>query len=624
MSETSFPVNDLLRRKLQTSLAIISLTLCVASTLFLLLFCQKIGIGITAVVENKLTAGFSTIFTPFLIFIGVLVFVVGAVIASFMVFVMMSQRVKDIGLMKATGCPNELIFGYFMTELLIITLASCFLGVALGVLADFATTNLLNALGLQASQAPVNFWLIVLVFVIFFVFGLVFGAKPILDTTKVEPAKAISPIYYFGLVKESGFKAVSKSNLTFRIAMRSLFRRKSATVRIVICLSTVFILVTVAVAGGVIANQTTRNWLEKAIGRDVVLIAHQDMRTQYVLLLSKFYEAKEEPPFNYTDEKYLMPEEILNSLNSTPEISIIDTRLMLKAHILEVQNYTINPSTGETMTVGDDREGDAIVVGVKPERTLSEWFLDGHFLGNKQAQEAVIGDSIAQKLFSSPLNQGIKLFNETSAVLDIVGVCIDPINNGNVTYVPLETLQSIVNISKPNMVMIKIDPSANRTEVLSQIRANVSSVNSDFVVFELNEVLDKNLGFLGFIWSTIMFLPLFSLASASLCLIGYVMLAIAEQRQEFGVLRALGAKPRTVVEIVAGQSFIVLLASYAVGIALGVIITLMILIPEPLVTNYTIMEIAGWLLAALLATFIFSLYPAIKFAKKPIREIMYP
>lgn len=622
MSQTSFPVNDLFRRKLQTSLVVISLTLCVASTLFLLLFCQKIGIGITAAVEDKLTAGFSTIFTPFLIFIGVLVFAIGAIIASFMVFVMMSQRVRDIGLMKATGCPNELIFGYFMTELLVVTLASCVLGVALGVLADLASTSLFSTLGLHVPQAPINFWLILLVFAIFLVFGLIFGAKPVLDTTKIEPAKAISPVYYFGLGKESGFRAVSKSNLTFKIAMRSLFRRKSATVRIVLCLSTVFILVTVAVAGGIIANQTTRNWVEKAIGRDVILIAHHDMCSQYALLLSKFYEPKEEPSLNYTDEKYLIPKAILNGLNSTPEISMIDTRLILKAHILEIQNYTFNPSTGETIPVGDDREGDVIVVGIEPEKTVSEWFLDGRFLDNKQMQEAVVGDSLAQKLFSSPLDQGLKLFDETFAVFDVVGVCLDPINNGNVTYVPLETLQNILGVSEPNIVMVKIDPSANRAEVLNRIRMNVSAVNADFVVFELNELLDKNLGFLGFIWSVIMFLPLFSLASASLCLIGYVMLAITEQRQELGVLRALGAKPRTVLEIVAGQSLIVLFASCAVGIALGVIITLMILMPEPLVTNYTIMEIAGWLLMALLATFIFSLYPAVKFARKSIREIM--
>ncbi|MEM3668756.1 MAG: ABC transporter permease, partial [Candidatus Bathyarchaeia archaeon] len=332
--------------------------------------------------------------------------------------------------------------------------------------------------------------------------------------------------------------------------------------------------------------------------------------------------AKEEPSLNYTDEKYLIPKAILNGLNSTPEISMIDTRLILKAHILEIQNYTINPSTGETMPVGDDREGDAILVGIEPEKTVSEWFLDGRFLDNKHAQEAVVGDSLAQKLFSSPLDQGLKLFDETFAVFDVVGVCLDPINNGNVIYIPLETLQNILSVSEPNIVMVKIDPSANRTEVLNRIRVNVSAVNADFVVFELNELLDKTLGFLGFIWSVIMFLPLFSLASASLYLIGYVMLAIAEQRQEFGVLRALGAKPRTVLEIVAGQSLSVLFASCAVGIALGVIITLMILMPEPLVTNYTIMEIAGWLLMALLATFTFSLYPAVKFARKSIREIM--
>ncbi|MDH5793050.1 MAG: FtsX-like permease family protein, partial [Candidatus Bathyarchaeota archaeon] len=205
MSETSFPMNDLLRRKLQTSLIIISLTSCVASTLFLLLFSEKIGFGISLMVESKLTAGFSTIFSRFIIFTGLLIFVVGAVIMSFMVFVMMSQRVRDIGLMKAAGCPNDLIFGYFMTELLVVTVVGCFLGVVLGILADFASTNLFNSIGFQISQKPINFWLVLLVFGLFFALALIFGAKPILDTTKVAPAKALSPSYHFGVSKESGF-----------------------------------------------------------------------------------------------------------------------------------------------------------------------------------------------------------------------------------------------------------------------------------------------------------------------------------------------------------------------------------------------------------------------------------
>jgi len=619
MSETSFPVNDLLRRKLQTSLIVISLTLCVASTLFLLLFGEKIGFEISLIVEGKLTAGFSMVFSRFMIFIGVLIFVVGAVIISFMVFVMMSQRVRDIGLMKATGCPNDLIFGYFMTELLIVTFVGCFLGVVLGILADFTSISLLNSFGFQISQKPINFWLVLLVFVLFFALALIFGAKPILDTTKVEPAKAISPTYYFGLSKESGFKVISKSGFTVKMALRNLFRRKSATIRIVLCLTAVFILVTVAVAGGIIADQTTKSWVEKAIGRDVVLIVHKDMCNQYKLLLSKFYEAREDSQFDYTDEVYLISEDILNQLSSISGIMGIDQRLFLEAPVKEVPGYIFDPETASTTSIGNNREGESLIVGVEPDEVLGEWFLEGGFLKGGQVQEAVIGDSLAQKMFSMPLNQSIKLFDR---IFDVIGVCLDPINNGNVTYVPLKTLQDITGISGPNIVMVKIDASANRADVLNHMQMEIANINSKFEIFELNEILDKNLSFLGYIWSTIMFLPLFSLVAASLCLIGYVMLTITEQRQEFGVLRAIGAKPRTVVKIVSGQSFIVLLSSYAAGIAIGIILTLLILVPEPLVTSYTVTEIAGWLLIALAATFIFSLYPAVKFAEKPILEII--
>ena len=92
-----------------------------------------------------------------------------------------------------------------------------------------------------------------------------------------------------------------------------------------------------------------------------------------------------------------------------------------------------------------------------------------------------------------------------------------------------------------------------------------------------------------------MLLPLFTLASAAMCLVGYMMLAMDEQHQEFAILRAVGAKPRIIVNISAIQSAIVLLSSFAVGISLGIITTLLILMTNPLVTSVTIVEIAAWL-----------------------------
>jgi ABC-type antimicrobial peptide transport system permease subunit len=619
MSETSFPVNDLLRRKFQTTIVTASVTLCVASTLFLLLFTDRMGFGLSLTVEGKLTSGFSIILSPFLIFLGILILVAGAVILSFLVYMMMFQRVRDIGLMKAAGCPNDLIFGYFFTQLIIVALFGCILGTVFGILADFVSASILNSSGLQILQGPVNLWFVLLIFVLFFVLALVFGAKPIVDATKVAPVKAISPAFYIGLGKQPGFRVISKSGFAAKIALRSLFRHKSATIRIILCLSVIFLLVAVSIAGGVIADQTTKSWVEKAIGRNIVLIGHQDVCDQYKLLLSRFYEANNGSQFDYTAERYSIPESLLANLRATLGNVTIDSRLVLEAPVREVQGYMLEGETGQTQAVGDNRRGESLIVGIEPEEVLSKWFLEGKPLTQDHAFDIMVGDTLAQKMFSQPLVQGMRLFNET---FEVVGVCMDPINNGNVTYVPIKTLENATGVSGPNVVMVEVNHTADQPQILSQVRSVVSAVNPDFQVFELNEILDKSLGFLGYIWSTIMFLPLFSLATASLCLIGYVMLAIGEQQQELGVLRAVGAKPGTLVNIISIQSLVVLLSSYAVGVAFGIIITLLVLMEEPLVTSYTVLEVAGWLLIGLTATFISSLYPAIRFARKPILDII--
>ena len=120
MIKTNFPINDLRRRKFQTSISIITLTLSVASTLFLLMLTNRIGFG-TSSAAGILTSGLTAIFSQFIIFIGVLIFIIGAVLTAFASFLMMMQRTRDFGLIKAAGCPNNLIGGYLMAELLITT-----------------------------------------------------------------------------------------------------------------------------------------------------------------------------------------------------------------------------------------------------------------------------------------------------------------------------------------------------------------------------------------------------------------------------------------------------------------------------------------------------------------------
>jgi len=628
MSETFFQVNDLLLRKFQTGLTVITLTLSVASTLFLLLYGERIGFGIASVTKETLTFGLSNIFTQFLVFLGALIFAVGAVITSFIIFLMMKQRTRDFGLIKAAGCPNNLVFSYFITELLIVTFAGCVLGALLGFAADFAVANVFR---FQTYLKPPNLWLVPLVFGVCFLLALIFGAKPLLEAAKLSPTKALSPVQYFGIGRESKFKPLSRLGIFLQLSSRSLSRRQAASVRIVILLSVVFVLVTVSICGGIVAGGTTASWVEGAVGKDAIAIAHTSMSAQYRVLLSKFSGAVESDDFNYLDEKFAVPESILQQLNTAPEIARIDARLILEETVREMSGYKIDPETLSTFPVGDNRTGRSLVVGVDPEKALTASFTKGYALNSSDAQVAVIGDTLAQALYSPdlsadpPINLSDPLLESIivrEKIFKITGVSIDPLNNGNVTYIPLQKLQNVTGVSYVNIVFVKFAASADRAVALVQLRENIQNIDSEFAVFELDEMLQENVAFLWSFWSTILFLPLFTLTSAALCLIGYMMLTVDEQRQEFAILRAVGVKPKTITVTLAVQSLIVLLSSCAVGISLGIMITLMILVPQPVVTTVTVLQVAGWLFTALSVMFLLSLYPAVKFARTPILKIM--
>ncbi|MCL5876264.1 MAG: hypothetical protein M1540_00430 [Candidatus Bathyarchaeota archaeon] len=132
----------------------------------------------------------------------------------------------------------------------------------------------------------------------------------------------------------------------------------------------------------------------------------------------------------------------------------------------------------------------------------------------------------------------------------------------------------------------------------------------------------ENVAFLSASWQTIMLLPLATLVSASICLVAYMMLSVDEQHQEFAILRAIGAKPRIIVSISAIQSAVVLLSSFGIGLSFGTIFTFMILMANPSVTPITILTISGWIITALIALFILSLYPAFKLSKTSILKIL--
>ncbi|PVX23267.1 MAG: hypothetical protein CW716_12565 [Candidatus Bathyarchaeum sp.] len=615
MSEISFPVKDLTRRKTQTTLTIVGLTLITAATIFLAVFGANLGFEISHFAkEGRLTSGFTNILFLIILTISVLNIITGPLITSFLVRLTMSERMRDIGVMKASGCLSGSIFAYFLTELSLLIFFSTLTGIILGVTTFYIATTLLNAAGFAISQA-LNLEIIIVVSVILLISSHIFGASPIRQAAKAKPAEALSPIYKLKTTAGLGRKLPSALGLPFKVAFRSLLRRKSVTTQTIICLTVVLTLTTVTIAGGTMANQTTVSYVERAVGRNTVLVAHPTIADRYVNLLSRFFEEKALEQLDYLNQELRISESVINKLADIQGVNGADARLILERRVQEVPGIVPDPvdQTGAVI-IGGSRSGEALILGVEPENVVNDWLVFGRKVGEPEQEGSMIGDSLALNMFTDSLQQEIKVF-ENSLPYDIVGVCVDPLNNGKVVYLPLETLYTALGESGYNILLLEID-SSEKEQILSQLE-NVASVEN-LEVLELDTILNMHVNYLGGIWSLIMFLPIFSLATAVIALFSYLMLSISNQQHEFGIMRALGAKPRTIIKIIFSQATLIILVSGAIGISAGLFITFEFLIQDPVISQTSLTSVSALLLTILGLLCVSSLYPALKAVKKTV------
>jgi len=611
MSKRSFPLKDLFRRKFQTAVTVLSLTISTTTTFFLLFFGDNIGFEVALLTGGKLTTGFSYMFSVILFIVILLDFLIGILVMSFLISLAMSERVRDVGVMTAVGCVTDLVFGYFIMELSIMVFVSCIIGFISGWFLNIASINILNTFGFAISQQPINMWIMPYAFLTFLIVPHLIGTRVIAKALMVKPSQALSTSFSLRTPLKSRFSTPSKFGLGFKVALKTLARRRIATRQAIVCLSLVFALTTVALAGGMIANQTTQSYVVRAIQRNVVLIGNSDIIRRYVYLLSLYSEQRETQPINYSDPQFFISNSLVSRLRLISGIKKVDARIVLETKVYEVPKITVDPESKSYIVVGDSRSSDTFVLGLEPENAVNDWLVMGTTLNKTDIYSAMLGHSLATSILTNPEQQRIKILNED---FGIAGVCQDPLNNGNVVYIPLKALQSISGQTEYNLVLLQLD-SSNPSLTLSQIREEINGTALE--ITELNEVLQKHLSFLNTSWSLVTLAPLFSLVTAVLCLSGYVTLLISIQQRDLAIMRAMGAKLRVVIRIVVVQILIIVLVSGAIGLSIGLLISFFLL-PEPVISVASILPIFLWFFAALVFLGVCSLYPTIRTMKKSV------
>lgn len=619
MSEIGFPVKDLTRRKQQTTLTFVGLTIAISATVFLVLFGSNLGFEIAFFTKsNQLTSGFHSIFSQFIGVVSALNLVTGPIITSFLINLMMSTRMRDIGIMKASGCVGGSVFAYFFTELSLIVIFSTITGVLCGIISYYFSTFFLNITGYTVTQnLDVVAVIVVAVFSIFF--SHFFGALPIKKAAKAKSKDALSSIYQQESNASVGGKFPSRFGFTLKIVYRNLVRRQSSTIQAVLCFTTVFTLITVILTGSLLAKDTTSNYVERAIGKNVVAIGHSAITERYVDLLSQFFEPKTLTELDYFNTKYAISDEFVTELENLEGLTFVDPRLVFETVVREGMGAVLDPvDQSGAILIGGNRSDIALVLGVHPEKVVNDWIVYGKKVGVTDQNVAMIGDSLATNMFDDAVNQRIRVFEGGHVPYDISGVCIDPLNNGKVVYLPIETMQTDTKKIGYNMVFVQIDPSNNL--VYSKLEKIASEENLSQIKLDL--VVEKHNIFLNNIWSLVMFLPFLTLVTAAVALFSYITLSISGQQHEFGIIKALGAKQKTITKLIFCQATLIILVSGIIGVSTGIFVTFTFFLTNPVISESTILSVVTLLSLILVSLCLSSLYPAIKTANKKVIDAL--
>ena len=101
-----------------------------------------------------------------------------------------------------------------------------------------------------------------------------------------------------------------------------------------------------------------------------------------------------------------IPNSVITQLSALPNVDLVDSRLVLYGQIQEVANFTYNGDTGSVAYVGGNRTTNALVVGVNPAELTGTWNIKGRFFNGGDQYGAVVGDSVAQTIYTSGSKHG--------------------------------------------------------------------------------------------------------------------------------------------------------------------------------------------------------------------------
>ena len=513
--------------------------------------------------------------------IGVVAVILGLLLIYNTITAIVTQQTAQIGELKAVGASAGQLLVVYFTVVFAYGLLAALLAVPIGILAaNGLRSQLVSTLGSDVGPFTVAIGPVLAQIALCLLAPLVIAAIPIIQGSRITVREAMSS---YGL-SSNGSKLdetlgrVNWLSRSMSLAISNTFRNRQRVILTQLSLA----------------------------GAGITFIAVMSARTSLIYTINDLYNLSYQSQIEFTalrserDQRFAQVQQV-------PGVAQVEVWQQLNGFIRLAK---------QTQAVLDKYPQ---VVGVPvPSQTYAPLMLDGRWLQPADTYAVVLQDKLAKDL-QARVGDWVTLSLPDQATTErwrseknwlVVGIMLHPPPAADLIMVPRATLErEIAETGKGNRVQIRANLTKRDdiTAIAQTLRSFYSYHGVDLAastVDTLTQRSDKFITNITTVSTLLILMAVLVAAVGGIALSGVLSIGVLERRREIGVLRAIGATPRTILSqfiteglMMGWLSWLIALAlSYPAGV--GLVNLLGTALQLGFVFQYSWLGVVLWLLLA--------------------------
>lgn len=622
-----FALKDFYRKRKQNFPYVITISLTVAVTIFLIYFTNALNLNYFITQESNYTnpyffsGSINIVFSQFNAILIVLIFVLSVVMVTIICSSFIVSKKRDITIMRALGTLPEKLYSFYLLEAFIIFLLGFFLGWLIGIIGYGIFSIIYSIVFIQITfQFEVIFSLILFILCTFASLGLPgiqlrkYGRANVIKSFSKEIPSDFNASDQLKLVP----KWLSALGLNVKYAIMNLVRKKSKFKRFFAVFFTISLILFTIGLGALVLHTSSTTWIEKSQGNEIIIIGHEDVVGNYSSMYQMFADPSvfiNEQNINFTLPEYLFNFTQISLIGSIGGVQSIDQRLIHFSKVREL--ITFKPiDIGQYVQIGDDTVGTFPIIGLNSSELIQDFEIEGKLFNSSDPIEknVTIGDGLAYNFFELAFDQELQ-FVDSGERFSVSGIVIDSFYSGYAVYVDIKRYRSILNFSNDeiNLIQLQIAPNSY-DQVKNQLELNISTyLGPDFTHIRLEADFEKNLSFLDYLTSYSVFLIILTSIVSLFSIYHFQKGDLSEKLKDFLIMRSIGSKLTNIGKILFFEGLFILVPSVLASLAGGMIINTIFLFERVALPPITIpFLLAGIIIGGLLVLNVVVLIPILK------------